>query len=140
MAGRDELIDAIAGFGLFADLSSAQLQAIVHIFEERRFEAGERVLRQGLSGSGFHIIVEGEVSIVVDETERARLGRGDFFGEVSILLGEPSSADVIATYPVRCLVLAGNRVEEFLVANPKVTYRILQAEARRLRAANRWRD
>jgi CRP-like cAMP-binding protein len=140
MADREELIDAIAGFGLFADLTSAQLQAIVHIFDERRFDQGERVLRQGLSGSGFHIIVEGEVRIIVDSTERARLGRGDFFGEVSILLGEPSSADVVATYPLRCLVLAGNRVEEFFVSNPRVMYRMLQVEARRLRAANRWRD
>ena len=52
MADRDELIDAIAGFGLFADLPAPQLEGIVHIFEERMFAEGERVLRQGLSGSG----------------------------------------------------------------------------------------
>ena len=59
MAGREELVDAIAGFGLFADASTPQLEAITHIFEERMFEEGERVLRQGLSGSGFHLIVDG---------------------------------------------------------------------------------
>jgi CRP-like cAMP-binding protein len=140
MADREELIDAIASFGLFADLSTAQLEGIVHTFEERVFADGERVLRQGLSGSGFHVIVDGEAIVTVDGTERARLGRGDFFGEVSILLGEPSSGDVTATRPLRCLVLAGNRIHEFLVGNPQVMYRMLQAEARRLRAANRWRD
>jgi CRP-like cAMP-binding protein len=140
MAGREELIDAIAGFGLFADLSSPQLEAIVHIFDERMYAEGERVLRQGLSGSGFHVIVDGEAQVLVDGAERARLGRGDFFGEVSILLGESPIADVVAMRPLRCLVLAGNRTEEFLIAHPRVMFRMLQAQARRLRAANRWRS
>lgn len=138
MADRDELIDAIAGFTLFADLTSPQLEAVVHIFDERLFAEGERVLRQGLSGMGFFVIVEGEAVIEIDGNERARLGRGEFFGEVSILLGVPTIADVIAARQLRCLVLAGNQVESFLVGNPKVMFRILQAQARRLRAANRW--
>jgi len=140
MAGREELVDAIAGFGLFADLASPQLVRIVHTFEEVAYADGERVLRQGLSGSAFHVIVDGEAIIVVDGDERARLGRGDFFGEVSILLGEAPIADVVAVRPLRCLVLAGPAVEAFLVDHPRVMYRMLQAQARRLRAANRWRS
>jgi CRP-like cAMP-binding protein len=140
MADRQELIDTIAGFALFADLNSAQLEGIIHIFEERMFAQDERVMRQGLSGSGFHIIIDGEAAVMIDGTERARLARGDFFGEVSILLGEPSTADVVATRPLRCLVLAGPRVEPFLVSHPRVMFRMLQAQARRLRAANRWRS
>lgn len=140
MAGREDLIDAIAGFGLFADLTAPQLEGVVHTFEEIAFADGERVLRQGLSGGAFHVIVDGEAAVVVDGTERARLGRGDFFGEVSILLGEAPIADVVATRPLRCLVLAGPAVEAFLVAHPRVMFRMLQAQARRLRAANRWRS
>ena len=140
MADRDELIDVIAGFGLFADLTSPQLEGIVHTFDEVAFAAGERVLRQGLTGSGFHVILEGEAVVVVDGNERAKLGRGDFFGEVSILLGEPPIADIVATTPLRCLVLAGPRVEGFLVDHPRIMYRMLQAQSRRLRAANRWRS
>ena len=140
MAGQQELIDAIAGFGLFADLTSPQLESIVHTFEETAFAEGDRVLRQGLSGSGFYVIVDGEAVVLVDGNERARLGRGDFFGEVSILLGESPIADVVATRPLTCLVLAGPRVEAFLVAHPRVMYRMLQVQARRLRAANRWRS
>ena len=97
MAGREELVDAIAGFALFADLTAPQLEGIVHTFDEAVFGEGERILRQGLSGSGFYVILDGEAAIVVDGTERARLGRGDFFGEVSILLGETPIADVVAT-------------------------------------------
>ena len=140
MAGTDEIVDAIAGFALFADLSTPQLQEVAHTFEERWFPEGERVLRQGLSGSGFHVILEGACSIQVDGEERARLGRGEFFGEVSILLGEPPVADVVAVAPLRCIVLGGPAVEAFLVAHPRVMYRMLQASARRLRNANRWRS
>jgi CRP/FNR family transcriptional regulator, cyclic AMP receptor protein len=140
MVGREELIDAIAGFTLFADLTDPQLTRIVHTFEEAVFAEGERVLRQGLTGSGFYVILDGEAAVVIDGTERARIGRGDFFGEVSIILGESPIADVVALRPLRCLVLAGPRVESFLVDHPRVMYRMLQVQARRLRAANRWRS
>ncbi|HYH92178.1 MAG TPA: cyclic nucleotide-binding domain-containing protein [Candidatus Saccharimonadales bacterium] len=140
MVGREELVDSIAGFGLFADLSQPQLEGIAHTFEEMAYGEGERILRQGLAGSGFHVILDGEASVVVDGNEIARLARGDFFGEISILLGEAPIADIVATRPMRCLVLAGPRVEDFLIAHPRVMYRMLQAQARRLRAANRWRS
>jgi CRP-like cAMP-binding protein len=140
MAEREDLIDTIAGFALFADIPGPRLAAIVHIFEEAAFAQGEKVLRQGLAGSAFYIILDGEAAIVIDGEERARLARGDFFGEVSVLLGETPIADVVATRQLRCLVLPGPSVEPFLVDNPRVMYRMLQAQARRLRAANRWRS
>jgi CRP-like cAMP-binding protein len=140
MAEREELVDTISSFALFADLSNPQLEGIVHLFEEAVFGEGEKVLRQGLTGSGFYVILDGQAAVVVDGTERARLGRGEFFGEVSIILGESPIADVVAMRPLRCLVLAGPRVETFLIAHPRVMWRMLQAQARRLRAANRWRS
>jgi CRP/FNR family cyclic AMP-dependent transcriptional regulator len=140
MAGREELVDTIASFALFADLPNPRLEGIVHLFEEVVFGEGDRVLRQGLTGSGFYVILEGEAAIVIDGAERARVGRGEFFGEVSIILGESPIADVVAIRPLRCLVLAGPRVEAFLVDHPRVMYRMLQVQARRLRAATRWRS
>jgi CRP/FNR family transcriptional regulator, cyclic AMP receptor protein len=140
MAGSDEIVDTIAGFALFADLTTPELHEVVHSFEERWYPAGERVLRQGLSGSGFYLILEGRCSVQVDGEERATLGRGDFFGEVSILLGESPVADVVALEPLRCLVLPASSVESFLTSHPQVMYRMLQASARRLRNANRWRS
>ena len=140
MVGREGLVDAIAGFGLFADLTGPQLEGIAHTFEEVAFSEGERIIREGISGSAFFIILDGEVAVIVDGTERARLGRGEFFGEVSLLLGEDSIADVVAIRPLRCLTIPGPQVESFLLANPRVMYRMLQVQARRLRAANRWRS
>lgn len=140
MANPDEIVDQIASFAIFADLATPQLQRVAHTFEERWYAEGERVLRQGLTGSAFHVILEGEATVVIDGTERATLARGDFFGEVSILLGEPPVADVVAKRAMRCLVLAGPQVQPFLLDNPPVMYRMLQAQARRLRIANRWRS
>jgi CRP-like cAMP-binding protein len=140
MATRDEIADAIAGMTLFADLATPQLMGVASRFEEAFFPQGAKVLRQGISGSAFYVIMDGEAAVVVDGDQRATLGRGEFFGEVSILLGDPPTADVIATRPLRCIVLPGTAIEVFLVENPKVMFRMLQAQARRLRNANRLRS
>ena len=135
-----ELHDTLAALALFADVPAAELEAIAHTMEERYFAEGERILRQGFSGSGFYIILEGEAAARVKDAEVNRLGRGDFFGEISVLLGEPPSADIVALRPLRCAVLAAPQVEEFIVAHPRVAFRMLQAEARKLRNATRWRS
>jgi CRP-like cAMP-binding protein len=140
MATQDEIVDALAGMTLFADLPTPQLRGVAHAFDERFYPEGERVIREGLSGSAFHVILEGEAQIVVDGTPRVTLGRGEFFGDISLLLGEPPVADVIALRPLRCIVIPGPELEPFLVAHPPVMYRMLQAVARRLRNALRWRS
>jgi CRP-like cAMP-binding protein len=140
VATREEIADILAGFALFSDLQTPQLLGVAGTLEETFFQAGERVLRQGLSATGFYVILEGTADVTIDGTKRSTLQRGDFFGEVSILLGEPPTADVVATTPLRCLAMAGPAVEPFLLAHPKVMYRMLQAQARRLRNANRWRS
>lgn len=135
-----ELHDTLASLALFADVPAAELEAIAHTMEERYFREGERILRQGFTGSGFYIVLEGEAAAQVNGTEVNRLGRGDFFGEVSVLLGESPSADVVALRPLRCAVLAAPQLEPFVVAHPRVAYRMLQAGARKLRNATRWRS
>ena len=140
MATREELVDALAGFTLFGDLTRPQLTSVVNLMEEVMFAEGERVLRQGLTGSGFFIVLDGEASVFVDGTERAKLTRGDFFGEASILLGQPPIADVVALRQLQCLVFPGPQLEQFLISNPKVLYRMLQAQTRRLQSAQRFRS
>jgi CRP-like cAMP-binding protein len=135
----DEIVDLLAGFVLFADLPRPQLEEVAHSLDEQMFAEGQRVLRQGFTGGGLYFVVDGEVSVVVDGTERARLGRGEYFGEVSVLLGEPPVADVVATRALRVLVLAEPDAERFLKTHPSVMYRMMQAQARRLRIANLFR-
>ena len=137
MATREEIADAIAGMAMFADLARPQLLGVASQFEEAFFPQGARILRQGLTGSGFYVILDGEADVVTDGQKRATLARGDFFGEISVLLGEAPVADIVTTRPLRCIVIAGPALEPFLVNHPKVMFRMLQAMSRRLRNANR---
>jgi len=99
MIERSDIVDTLAGLALFADLTRPQLEAVAHTFEEEWFNEDQRILRQGLAGSAFYVILEGEVAVKIDGERRSTLGRGDFFGEVSVLLGGPPTADVVATRP-----------------------------------------
>jgi CRP-like cAMP-binding protein len=135
--GRSELVEALSRLSLFADLTQPQLQDVAHAAEEEVYEEGRRVLREGLTGSGLFIVLEGEVTVQLAGRELARLGRGEFFGEISAMLHTAPMADVVAASLVRCLVIPAPEVERFLVERPRVLYRMFQAEARRLMAAER---
>ena len=98
---QQELVDTLAGLALFADLNRPQIEAVAHKMTEESYPTGQRILRQGFTGTGFYVIVEGEVAVRIDGNEIARLGKGDFFGEMSILLGEPPNADIVTTRQLR---------------------------------------
>jgi CRP-like cAMP-binding protein len=136
----DDLVDVLAGLSLFADLGRPQLEEVAHTFTEESFAAGQRILRQGFQGTGFYVILEGEVAVRIDGQDRARLGKGDFFGEMSLLLGEPPVADIVSLGTLQALHLGGPDLKAFLEQHPTVMYRMLQTVARRLRNANRWRS
>jgi CRP/FNR family transcriptional regulator, cyclic AMP receptor protein len=140
MPGRSELVDTLGRLTLFADFSRPELEAVAHTVDEDMFAEGQRVLRQGMSGSGFFVILEGNAAIHVDGEPRWTLGPGDFFGETSLLTGGTPTADVVATTLLRCAVVPGPDFEQFLLARPRFTYRLLQAEADRLRNALEWRQ
>jgi CPA2 family monovalent cation:H+ antiporter-2 len=135
-----DVAETLARLSLFADLTPAQLEEVEHRFEEEVFPEGARVLRKGLRGSGLFVILEGEAAIEIDGTERARFGPGEFFGEISVLTGDPPNADVVAATMLRCLVIPGPEFQPFLVQHPRVLYRMLQAEARRLRITTEWKS
>ena len=132
------LSELLAQLTLFADLTQPQLEEVAHAVGEEVFAEGQRVLRQGISGGGFFVIVEGEAAILIDGEERARLSRGDFFGEVVALTGDKPTADVVAASLLRCVAIPPAELEPFLLQHPRVMFRMLQAEARRVRSANLW--
>jgi CRP-like cAMP-binding protein len=133
----DALVESLARLALFGDLTVPQLQSIVHSFGEDVFPPGTRVLREGISGSAFYVILDGTAEVQAGE-RRFQLGRGEFFGEISVLTGVAPSADVVAETPLRCLVVPGPDLEPLLLEHPRLMLRVLQAEARRVRAATRW--
>ena len=138
--GSDFLQD-LGRLALFADLPADELRAIVDRCEQASYGAGEWIIRQGTAHSAVFVIVDGEVAVVIDDEDRRVLSKGAFFGEVSVLLGEPASASIVTRSPVRCLVVPGEEFGPFLLANPQVMLRVLKAEARRLAtaSASEWR-
>ena len=137
MNGTDT--ETLARLALFAGLTRPQLEAIAHRYDEEVVPQGQRILRKGLSGSGLYVILDGEAQVILDGTELASLGRGEFFGEVSTLLGGKPTADVVAKTPLRCLVVPGPEAESFLLANPPVAVNMLKAEALRLSRLLEWK-
>lgn len=127
-----ELVNLLGSLTLFADLSRPQLEQVAHKMTEESYPTGQRILRQGFTGTGFFVILDGEVAIKIDGNEVARLSKGDFFGEMSILLGEPPVADVVATRQLHVLHLGGPDLEGFLLDHPPVMYRMLKGVAMRL--------
>src|SRR5439155_21406788 len=113
-------------------------QEVVAVFSGQWFGHGEKVLRQGLSGSGPYVVLDGAAAIRSDGVDRATLRAGDDFGEISCLLGEAPTADIVAMGSLRCLVLSSSQVESFLKSNPSVMYRLLQGEARKVRTTTKW--
>ncbi len=132
-------IQDLARLALFADVARPQLEAIAETYDEELFPEGQRVLRKGFTGSALYVILDGEAHITLDGRDLARLGRGEFFGEVSSLLGGEPTADVVAATPLRCLVVPGPEVEAFLLANPPVLLAMLKVEALRLSRTLEWK-
>jgi CRP-like cAMP-binding protein len=140
MHGGSDLVDTLGRLALFADLTRPELEALAHTVEEEVFADGQRVLRAGLSGAGFFVILEGHAAVEVDGEQPWTLGPGDFFGEASVLTGEPPSADIVAKGLLRCVVVAGPDLESFLLERPRLLLRLLREEAHRLREALEWRS
>jgi CRP-like cAMP-binding protein len=132
--------ETLARLALFADLTRPQLEAIAHSYDEDMFAEDQHVLHKGLGGTGLYVILDGEAAVRIGDKEIARLGRGEFFGDVSALTGEPPTTDVVATAPLRCLIVPREAVEPFLLAYPPVAVRMLKTILRRLAGLLEWID
>jgi NTE family protein len=89
---------------LLRGLSAQELQRILPLFEQRRYSAGEVILRWSESGDRLYIVESGQVRVVVPqnsgaETVIAELGPGQVFGEMAMLTGQPRTANVRAVVP-----------------------------------------
>src|SRR5437660_10327575 len=110
----DDISDTLGSLAIFADLSRPELERVAHTLEERYFAQDERVLREGLSGSAFYIILEGEAAVIAGGKRVNTLARGDFFGEVSVLHGKAPLDDIAEARPHRGPILQREPVKEFL--------------------------
>lgn len=103
---------------LFQALTPTQLTAVAEKIRKRHFAPGDTIIREGEPGEEFFLISDGEVDVVRADHEVARLGRGEFFGEVALISGEPRNATIIATEPLDTFVLGKSDFQTAVVSSP----------------------
>ncbi|MBA3348330.1 MAG: cyclic nucleotide-binding domain-containing protein [Actinobacteria bacterium] len=112
---------------LFADLNVRQLKKLAARLRERRFPAGASVVQEGtMSGVGFFVITEGEAVVSVGGKEVTTLSAGGHFGELALVTEAERTATVTARTPLRCLEIPFWDFRDFALANPDVTWKLLQ--------------
>jgi putative ABC transport system ATP-binding protein len=102
---------------LFKTLTPRQLTDIAEKMTKRHYDAGDTIIRKGDPGEDFFLVSEGEVDVIRADREVARLGPGNFFGEVSLISGEPRNATVVAQNAVDTYVLGKTDFEAALAAS-----------------------
>ena len=89
----------------FKNLTPTELTHVAEGMTKRHYMPGEVVIREGDVGHELFLISEGEVKIERGASEVARLGPGEFFGELALMSGAPRNASVVAALPLEAYVL-----------------------------------
>lgn len=131
--------DYLSSLPLFKDVSGDKLSGLVEQSREESFAPGEVIIEYGQPGQFLGIVLEGRAEAVLDDPDhgRTRLGfieRGGFFGEMSLLTGEPTCASVIADEQSRVLLIPQEVFTTHLVTNPTAVKLLAKTIAERLRS------
>jgi CRP-like cAMP-binding protein len=129
----DTVVDLLLAARLFEGIQREEIVEILRAFDEESFNAGHRITLEGLRGCDFFIVVDGRARVSVDGWRVTTLHRGDFFGEVGVLVDGVRTATVSAETPLRCLVLPNGGLEPLLVAHPRLGVNLLRQVATRFR-------
>jgi CRP/FNR family cyclic AMP-dependent transcriptional regulator len=108
---------------------------------QRSFEDAEIIFDEGDEGIDLYVIQSGQVEITRSSTTGqrtvARLRAGDFFGEMSVVLGEVRTARAVAIGNTELLELDGETLEAMCIERPEIAIRMIQRLAVRLIGAER---
>ena len=119
----------LKGIELFEGLSVGEFAAVASVTEEIVYPAGEFVIKEGDTGETMYMIVSGEVSVVKglgedQEIELARIGTGDYFGEMALVDDVVRSASVRTEKESRLLVLHKQEFKEIVREYPQIALQI----------------
>ena len=120
---------------LFAELEPRELERLSGSFKERTFSAGETVAVEGEGGAGFFVIESGEAVVKVHGEERGHLGPGDYFGDIAMIDQGERTASIEAVSDLKCYGLTFWDFRPLVESDARIAWPLLQAMAKRLRAA-----
>ncbi|MEI7885806.1 MAG: cyclic nucleotide-binding domain-containing protein [Actinomycetes bacterium] len=117
---------------IFADLTEEELIEIEQLADEVHIEKGRTIMRQGDLGQEFALVVSGEADVIKDAQVVARIGPGDYFGEVALLDSIIRSASVVAATNMTLEVIDRRGFHTLLDDIPGLSRALLRGIAHRL--------
>jgi len=139
---RPDARELLRKVSIFAHLPDAELEALARKVEWREVAADAVVVGEEEAGDALFALARGRVKVVLfGESGREIILRvfrdaGDFFGEMSLLDGEPRSASVVAIEPSTLLLLSRDAFREHLRRSPGSALAVMAELSRRLRQAD----
>lgn len=126
---------------LFADLTDRESDTILDLMREKSVAKGTAIFHQNDGEGGLYLILAGSVKI--SRTGRdgrdvtvAVLHEGNFFGEMSLLDGQPRSASATAMEAAQLLVLDREHFQRYVLTQAGIMAKLLRELSKRLRAAD----
>ncbi len=131
----------LASFAIFSALSADSLAALAEGMREQRWGAGRLIFSRGDAGDHMFAILTGRIRLALSnargrEIVLRTLGPGDILGEMSLIDGEPRSADATAAEDTTCLVLTRARFEAVASQRPDVGMAMARHLSTHLRRTN----
>lgn len=136
------LADILRRTPVFAALSEAQRLSLLQDATKQRHRRNEMVLNKGDTNRDLYFVLSGRAMETSNPSGQGMvlfryLSPGDYFGECSLIDGQPCSADVQCATAVDMLVIRGSRLAAVMVESPEFAMAIILDLTRRLRRANR---
>jgi CRP/FNR family transcriptional regulator, cyclic AMP receptor protein len=132
---EEAAVDLLQRVPLFADFERRDLERLSRSFKQRTFDAGSTVADEGRTGAGFFVIESGEAVVSVHGDERARLGPGDYFGDIAMIDQGDRTASILAKSELKCYGLTFWDFRPLVESDARIAWPLLQVMAKRLRAA-----
>jgi CRP-like cAMP-binding protein len=132
MARRDEKLKYLAEVPLFSGCSKKDIELVARHAEHVKFEAGKALITEGRVGYDFFLILDGKARVERGGKEVAKIGPGDFFGELSLLDRAPRNATVVAETELDTIVLGQREFSGLLDTVPTLAHKMLVGLARRI--------
>ena len=126
-------IEEIRSVPLFSGFGEKDLQRVAAIVKEVSFPAGKDIAKQGESGVGFHMIVDGQATVSVDGVVHGTLEPGSYFGEISLIDGGSRSATVTAKTDLKTVSLTSWDFNALMDQFPELSRTLLKQLCKRLR-------
>jgi CRP/FNR family transcriptional regulator/CRP/FNR family cyclic AMP-dependent transcriptional regulator len=135
--GSSERLDKLANVSLFNGFSKNELRQIDKRAKQVEARPGQVLAREGEPGREFMLIIEGKARVERGGKTIARLRDADFFGELSLIDGQPRNASVVADSPISLLVVTKQAFGELMKSSPSLQKKVMAGLISRLREANK---